>query len=184
MFYWITNTGEVGCTDNPAKEPLKYGIKNQYTGTSPIAFIILTKTNVFMFGQFNGLKIETTSVKDISLTNKGKDRVVYYIDVDEEQITSPLVYLQNNIANLDNFAVIFPNIDKNKAFSIDYTKADGFKGIKRNDNYARLCKLFDNKDKFTIPFYDNEFLFVAHTKTISYCNVFNVADELVVSIQI
>lgn len=184
MFYWVTNTGEIGCTENPAIEPLIYGIKGQYNGTNPIEFIILTKTNAFMFGHFNNMDIEKTSYNDISLRYKKGDQMVYYIDVDKdkEEIPSPLGYLQNNIATLKEVAVIFPNIDKNKSFAITYDKTKGFDDIERIDEYDDLFRWFKSKD-FSMPFYDNEFLFVAH-KGIKYCNVFSGgSDELAISIK-
>lgn len=178
MFYWVTNTGEIGCTDNPGIEPLIYGIKNQYKGNNPIEFIILTNTNVFMFGHFNGMDIETTSVNKIRLTVKDDTQTVHYVDVDikGEEITDSLAYLRNNITNLNNVVVIFPNIDKNKTFSINYSKIKGFNGIKRSDAYDNLYKWFDS-NHFKIPFYDNEFVFVAHKGMIKYCNVFGIDDD-------
>lgn len=187
MFYWVTNTGEIGCTNNPEIEPLIYGIKSQYEGNSPIEFIILTMTNVFMFGHFNGVNIETTSINNISLSLKDNIQIVHYVDIDikGEEITNPLTYLQKNIDTLNNVAVIFPNIDKNKAFSIKYNKIEGFNNIEQTGIYANLYKWFKSNN-FEIPFYDNEFVFVAH-KGVKYCNVFGsdaTNDELAISIQI
>lgn len=191
MFYWVTNTGEIGCTENPAIEPLIYGLKGQYNGTNPIEFIILTKTNAYMFGDFNSMDIEKTSVDKISLgnkkilfSNKDDEPMVYYIDTYEKgkQIVNTFEYLTNNIATLKEVAVIFPNIDKNKAFAITYDKTKGFDDIKQIDEYADLFDWFESKG-FAIPFYDNEFLFVAH-KGIKYCNVFSGgSDELAISIR-
>ena len=145
-----------------------------------------------MFGDFNSMDIEKTSVDDISLgnkkilfSNKDDEPMVYYINTYEKgkQIVSPLDYLKNNIANLKEVAVIFPNIDKNKAFALTYDNIKGFDDIKRNDEYDDLFIWFKSNG-FTIPFYDNEFLFIAH-RGINYpCNVFSGgSDELAISIR-
>lgn len=191
MFYWVTNTGEIGCTENPAIEPLIYGIKGQYNGTNPIEFIILTETNAYMFGDFNNTDIDKTSVDKISLgnkkilfSNKDDEPMVYYIDTYEKgkEIVSPLTYLPNNIANLDKVAVIFPNIDKNKAFALKYDNIKGFDDIEQIDDYARLYDWFKSNG-FRMPFYDNEFLFIA-IKGKADCNVFSGgSDELAISIK-
>ena len=191
MYFWVTNTGEVGCTNNPGVEPLIYGIKNQYKGDNPLVFVILTKTNAFMFGHFNGTNIETMSIDEISISKINTMQTVFYVDVDIKgsEITDPLTYLKKNIADLNNVAVIFPNIDKKDAFSIKYNKIDGFNDIERSGTYANIYNWFDLND-FEIPFYDNEFIFVAY-KGAKNCSALFGGDgnsdssngELAISIQ-